>query len=62
MKHHKNKKSLQDLKKLNKIYKEIPKDFVWSLDHTKTESFTHGKLSKEDLQVISRKITKRKKS
>ncbi|WHY02237.1 DUF1054 domain-containing protein [Neobacillus sp. DY30] len=36
-------------KKISKIYKEIPKEFVWSLDHTKPESFLHGQLTKEDL-------------
>ena len=34
---------------LNKIYKEIPKDFYWSLDHTKPETIQHKKVSKEEL-------------
>ncbi len=50
------------LKKLNKIYKEIPKDFVWSLDHTKVESFTHGELSKEDLQSFLERLQNVKKA
>ncbi|WP_066371883.1 YktB family protein [Neobacillus fumarioli] len=34
---------------VNKIYNEIPKDFVWSLDHTKPESIQHETMSKNDL-------------
>ena len=49
-------------KKLNKIYKEIPKDFVWSLDHMKTESFQHGKLSKEDLRSMIERLGEVKKA
>ncbi|NHC42895.1 DUF1054 domain-containing protein [Bacillus sp. MM2020_1] len=36
-------------KKLTKIYKETPKDFVWSVDHTKPETIEHRKLKKDDL-------------
>jgi uncharacterized protein YktB (UPF0637 family) len=36
-------------KKLTKIYKETPKDFVWSNDHTKPETIKHGQLSKGEL-------------
>jgi uncharacterized protein YktB (UPF0637 family) len=36
-------------KKINKIYKEIPKDFYWSLDHTKPETIQHKEISKEKL-------------
>ncbi|MCM2533542.1 DUF1054 domain-containing protein [Neobacillus pocheonensis] len=36
-------------KKLNKIYKEIPKDFVWSVDHMKPDIIKHGQLSKNEL-------------
>ena len=50
------------IKKLNKIYKEIPKDFVWSLDHMKPESFQHGKLSKEDLRSMIERLGAVKKA
>lgn len=36
-------------KKITKIRKEIPKDFVWSVDHTKPDVMNHGQLSKADL-------------
>lgn len=36
-------------KKLTKIYKDTPKDFVWSLDHTKPETIEHSRLSKDEL-------------
>ncbi|MBO0962566.1 DUF1054 domain-containing protein [Neobacillus sp. MM2021_6] len=36
-------------KKANKIFKEIPKDYVWSLDHMKPDTIKHGNLSKADL-------------
>ncbi|EKN65539.1 hypothetical protein BABA_19666 [Neobacillus bataviensis LMG 21833] len=36
-------------KKAAKIFKEIPKDFVWSLDHMKPDTIKHSKLSKADL-------------
>jgi len=36
-------------KKTAKIYKEIPKDFSWSLDHTKPETISHQQLTKADL-------------
>jgi uncharacterized protein YktB (UPF0637 family) len=49
-------------KKLNKIYKDIPKDFVWSLDHTKVESSTHGELSKEELQSFLERLQNVKKA
>ncbi|MEH7255515.1 DUF1054 domain-containing protein [Neobacillus niacini] len=49
-------------KKINKIYKEIPKDFVWSLDHMKTESYQHGKLSKEDLRSMIERLGEVKKA
>lgn len=49
-------------KKINKIYKEIPKDFVWSLDHTKPESVSHGQLSKEDLRGMFDRLENIKKA
>jgi uncharacterized protein YktB (UPF0637 family) len=50
------------IKKLNKIYKEIPKDFVWSLDHMKSESVQHGTLSKEDLRSMLERLKDVKKA
>jgi uncharacterized protein YktB (UPF0637 family) len=38
-------------KKLGKIYKETPKDIVWSLDHTNPETIKHGMMSKKDLSA-----------
>lgn len=49
-------------KKLNKIYKEIPKDFVWSLDHTKSESVSHKQLSKVNLQSMFERLETVKKA
>ncbi|NWQ41422.1 DUF1054 domain-containing protein [Bacillus sp. EB106-08-02-XG196] len=49
-------------KRLNKIYKETPKDFVWSLDHTKTESVSHGNISKEDLRSMFDRLEQVKKA
>ncbi|MED4226146.1 DUF1054 domain-containing protein [Neobacillus cucumis] len=37
------------IKKAAKIYKDIPKEFSWSLDHTKPETIKHQQLSKADL-------------
>ncbi|MCM3690027.1 YktB family protein [Neobacillus niacini] len=50
------------IKNLNKIYKETPKDFVWSLDHTKSESVPHGNLSKEDLRSMFERLEQVKKA
>ncbi len=32
-----------------KIIQEVPKDFVWSVDHMKPEALKHGQLTHEDL-------------
>ncbi|MBL4952532.1 DUF1054 domain-containing protein [Neobacillus sp. YIM B02564] len=37
------------LKRAEQIYREIPKDFVWSVDHTKPEVIKHQQLSNDDL-------------
>lgn len=37
------------LKRAEQIYREIPKDFVWSVDHTKPEMIKHQQLSNDDL-------------
>jgi uncharacterized protein YktB (UPF0637 family) len=49
-------------KKLTKIHKEIPKDFVWSLDHTKPETFKHGQVSKDDLLTYFDRLQNVKKA
>lgn len=49
-------------KKITKIYKEIPKDFVWSVDHTKPDTIKHGQLSKEELLTFFDRLEKIKKA
>ncbi|MBI0578339.1 DUF1054 domain-containing protein [Neobacillus cucumis] len=49
-------------KKLNKLYKETPKDFVWSVDHTKPETVKHQELSKEELQSFFQRLQTVKKA
>jgi uncharacterized protein YktB (UPF0637 family) len=49
-------------KKINKIYTEIPKDFVWSLDHMKPVSLQHGDLSKDDLLGMFERLENVKKA
>lgn len=59
---HKQEFATRFTKKINKIYKEIPSDFVWSLDHTKPESVSHGQLSKEDLRGMFDRLENIKKA
>lgn len=48
-------------KNLDSLYKQIPKEFVWSGDHTKPEAVLHKDLSKEDLlDLITRLQTVKK--
>ena len=49
-------------KKVNKIYKEIPKDFVWSLDHTKPETYKHGQITKDLLHTYFDRLQNVKKA
>ncbi|MDR6998059.1 DUF1054 domain-containing protein [Neobacillus niacini] len=49
-------------KKLNKLYKETPKDFVWSVDHTKPETVKHQDLKKEELQSFFQRLQTIKKA
>jgi len=49
-------------KKVNKIYKEIPKDFVWSLDHTKPETHKHGQITKDLLHTYFDRLQNVKKA
>jgi uncharacterized protein YktB (UPF0637 family) len=39
-------------KKLTKIFKDTPKNFVWSVDHTKPDTIEHSQLSKDDLRLL----------
>jgi uncharacterized protein YktB (UPF0637 family) len=59
---HKEEFAARFMKKSTKIYKEIPKDFVWSLDHTKSESMIHGQLKKEDLLGMFERLENVKKA
>jgi uncharacterized protein YktB (UPF0637 family) len=59
---HKQDFAVRFTKKINKIFKEIPKDFVWSLDHMKPESVQHGKLTKKDLQGMFERLENIKKA
>ncbi|QED47387.1 YktB family protein [Cytobacillus dafuensis] len=47
---------------INKIYKQTPKNFVWSVDHTKPEASVHGNLSKEELRSMFVRLQKVKKA
>ncbi|MEH7272728.1 YktB family protein [Neobacillus vireti] len=49
-------------KKITKIYKEIPKEFVWSVDHMKPNSVQHGDLSKEELKNMFERLGTVKKA
>ncbi len=39
-------------KKINKLFKETPKDYVWSGDHMKPDVFIHGDMTKKELQSL----------
>ena len=49
-------------KKLAKIYKDTPKDFVWSVDHTKPETIAHSHISKEELRSLFDRLENVKKA
>lgn len=49
-------------KKAAKIAKEIPKDFVWSVDHTKPETISHNQLKKNDLLALFDRLQTIKKA
>jgi uncharacterized protein YktB (UPF0637 family) len=59
---HKQEYAARFTKKINKIYNEIPKDFVWSLDHMKPVSVQHGDLSKDDLLGMFERLENVKKA
>jgi uncharacterized protein YktB (UPF0637 family) len=50
------------IKNLNKVYRDIPNDYAWSLDHTKAESYKHGELSKEQLLAHFERLKNVKKA
>ncbi|PFP29827.1 hypothetical protein COJ96_09080 [Bacillus sp. AFS073361] len=49
-------------KKIAKIYKDTPKDYVWSVDHTKPETIAHRHLSKEELRSLFDRLHNVKKA
>ncbi|WP_066317939.1 YktB family protein [Bacillus sp. FJAT-29814] len=49
-------------KKAASICKEIPKDFVWSVDHTKPETIPHGPLKKNELLALIDRLQTIKKA
>ncbi len=49
-------------KKATKVYKDIPKEFVWSGDHTKPDTITHNQLSKADLLSFFERLQTVKKA
>ncbi|MEQ2526037.1 DUF1054 domain-containing protein [Robertmurraya yapensis] len=49
-------------KKVNTIYKETNKDFVWSGDHMKPDVSFHSELSKEELKAMFERLQTVKKA
>lgn len=49
-------------KNINKIYKETSRDFVWSSDHTKPNSFIHKDLTKDELKSMFERLQSVKKA
>ncbi|MDQ0272430.1 YktB family protein [Cytobacillus purgationiresistens] len=47
---------------IDRIYNDTPKDYMWSLDHTKPASTPHGDLSKKDLQNMFSRLQNVKKA
>jgi uncharacterized protein YktB (UPF0637 family) len=50
------------IKKAAKIHKEIPKEFSWSLDHTKPDTMKHQSLTKSDLLAQFERLKNIKKA
>ncbi|MED1564260.1 hypothetical protein AJ85_09195 [Alkalihalobacillus alcalophilus ATCC 27647 = CGMCC 1.3604] len=50
------------LKNVNKWKKDIPNDFVWSIDHMKPEAKKHGDLSKNELEAMFTRLKDVKKA
>lgn len=49
-------------KKLDSIYKDTRKDFVWSGDHTKPDVYLHNDMSKDDLKILFERLQTVKKA
>ncbi|OZM58438.1 hypothetical protein CIB95_02400 [Lottiidibacillus patelloidae] len=49
-------------KELNTIFKNTPKDFVWSMDHMKPEAMKQSDMTKEDLAKVADRLQNVKKS
>jgi uncharacterized protein YktB (UPF0637 family) len=49
-------------KKINTIYKQIPSDFVWSVDHTKPDATKQGDLGKKGLKELFQRVQTVKKA
>ncbi|MBN8199424.1 YktB family protein [Bacillus sp. NTK034] len=47
---------------LDIFYKEIPKDYVWSGDHTKPDAVPHNQISKEELKSMFQRLQNVKKA
>lgn len=47
---------------LDEIFKEIPKEFVWSGDHTKPNVYKHADLSKDELKNLFNRLQTVKKA
>ncbi len=52
----------QLLEQADQILHQIPKDFVWSVDHTKPEGINHQFVKKEELERMSEELIRIKKS
>ncbi|MCM3708236.1 MULTISPECIES: YktB family protein [Cytobacillus] len=47
---------------LDKIYKEIPNDYVWSGDHTKPDAVLHEQMDKKELESMFQRLQNVKKA
>ncbi|WP_141431329.1 YktB family protein [Bacillus sp. 03113] len=47
---------------LNRVYKQIPNEFDWSIDHMKPDAVKHDKLSKNDLSSMFLRLQDVKKA
>lgn len=59
-----NKADFGDLlsKNYTKLKKKIPKNFVWSMDHTVPKAIDHGKLKNEDFELMFERLKTVKKA
>lgn len=49
-------------KNLSAVYRQIPKEYVWSLDHTKPHAKEHNQLTENELQAMFIRLQKVKKA